>query len=127
MSDFLRWAAQRVVNDQANRFIRLAVVASALISGGILIPLAVAAYWVIPLVFGAGYRGAVPMVWVLAPGSVFLACGQVTADLLRGRNRPIFVAWAQGLAAIFTIILLLMLLPTMGVIGAAVASTIAYG
>jgi Na+-driven multidrug efflux pump len=37
------------------------------------------------------------------------------------------VAWAQGLAAVFTVLLLLALLPVMGVAGAAVASTIAYG
>ena len=92
-----------------------------------LVPLATVAYWVVPLVFGVGYRGAVPLLWILSPGAVFLACGQVTADLLRGRNRPIFVAWSQGLAAIFTIVLLFALLPIVGTAGAAIASTVAYG
>ena len=52
---------------------------------------------------------------------------QVVADLLRGRKRPIMVAWAQGVAAIFTIGLLFALLPFMGVYAAAIASTVAYG
>jgi Na+-driven multidrug efflux pump len=37
------------------------------------------------------------------------------------------VAWAQGLAAVFTVVLLLALLPVVGVAGAAIASTVAYG
>ena len=63
----------------------------------------------------------------LTPGAVFLACGQVVGDLLRGRNHPTVVAWAQGLAAIFTVVLLIALLPIVGVYGAAIASTAAYG
>jgi Na+-driven multidrug efflux pump len=67
------------------------------------------------------------LLWILTPGAVFLACGQVAGDLLRGRNRPGVVAWAQGLAAVFTVVLLLALLPVIGVYGAAIASTVAYG
>ena len=80
-----------------------------------------------PLVFGAGYAGAVPLLWILSPGAVFLACGQVVGDLLRGRNRPAVVAWAQGLAAVFTVVLLIVLLPIIGVYAAAFASTVSYG
>jgi O-antigen/teichoic acid export membrane protein len=93
----------------------------------LLVPFAAVAYWLVPLVFGASYRGAVPLLWILTPGAVFLACGQVTGDLLRGRNRPIVVAWSQGLAAVFTVVLLIALLPLVGVYGAAIASTVAYG
>jgi O-antigen/teichoic acid export membrane protein len=67
------------------------------------------------------------LLWILTPGAVFLACGQVVGDLLRGRNHPTVVAWAQGLAAIFTVVLLIALLPIVGVYGAAIASTAAYG
>jgi O-antigen/teichoic acid export membrane protein len=124
---FPRLASQRNVNGGTQRLLRLAVLGSVALAACILVPLAAVAYWVIPLVFGAAYRGAVPLLWILTPGAIFLACGQVVGDLLRGRNRPIFVAWAQGLAALFTIILLLILLPVIGVSGAAVASTVAYG
>ena len=82
---------------------RHAIVASAGIATAMLVPLALVAYWLIPFLFGAGYRGAVPLLWILTPGAVFLACGQVTGDLLRGRNHPAVVAWAQGLAAVFTV------------------------
>jgi O-antigen/teichoic acid export membrane protein len=124
---FPRLASQPQMTDATHRLLRLAVLGSAGLSVAILVPLAVAAYWMVPLVFGIGYGGAVPLVWILTPGAVFLACGQVVGDLLRGRNRPIVVAWAQGLAAVFTIGLLIALLPLVGVAGAAIASTVAYG
>ncbi len=124
---FPRLAAQRVVTDATRRMQHHAIVASAGIAAAILVPLALVAYWLIPFVFGAGYRGAVPLLWILTPGAVFLACGQVAGDLLRGRNHPAVVAWAEGLAAIFTVVLLIALLPIVGVYGAAIASTAAYG
>jgi O-antigen/teichoic acid export membrane protein len=124
---FPRLAAQERPTAATHRMQRMAVLGSAGMAAAMLVPLAAGAYWIVPLVFGAGYRGAVPLLWILSPGAVFLACGQVTGDLLRGRNRPIIVAWAQGLAAIFTVVLLFALLPLIGVAAAAIASTVAYG
>ena len=124
---FPRLAAQRVITDETRRLQLYAVLSSAVLATTLLAPLVVVAYWLVPLIFGAGYEGTAPLVWILAPGAVFLACGQVVGDLLRGRNHPAVVAWAQGLAAIFTVVLLFALLPVMGVAGAAIASTVAYG
>jgi O-antigen/teichoic acid export membrane protein len=124
---FPRLASQRAVTGGTHRLQRLAVLTSAGLAVAMLVPLAATAYCLVPLVFGPAYRGAVPLLWLLTPGAVFLACGKVTGDLLRGRNRPVIVAWAQGLAAVFTVGLLLALLPVLGVAAAAIASTIAYG
>lgn len=120
-------ASQRSVTIATRRLQRFAVLCSAGITAALLLPLAAGAYWLVPMVFGPAYRGAVPLLWILAPGAVFLACGQVVGDLLRGRNHPLIVAWAQGLAAVFTVALLFALLPLVGVAGAAIASTVAYG
>jgi O-antigen/teichoic acid export membrane protein len=124
---FPRLASQGEVTAATRRLQRLAVIGSAGVAAGILVPLAAVAYWLVPLVFGAAYRGAVPLLWILTPGAVFLACGQVVGDLLRGRSQPGAVAWAEGLAAIFTVALLVALLPVVGVYGAPIASTVAYG
>jgi O-antigen/teichoic acid export membrane protein len=126
---FPRLAAQRATGPEPEpgRLERMAVVSAAGIAAALLIPLAAVAYWAVPLVFGPAYSGAVPLLWVLTPGAVFLACGQVAGDLLRGRGQPSLVAWAQGLAAVFTVLLLLALLPVIGIYGAAIASTISYG
>jgi O-antigen/teichoic acid export membrane protein len=124
---FPRLASQQAVTDATRKMQHRAIVASAGIATAMLVPLALVAYWLIPFLFGVGYRGAVPLLWILTPGAVFLACGQVVGDLLRGRNHPTVVAWSQGLAAIFTVVLLIALLPIVGVYGAAIASTVAYG
>jgi O-antigen/teichoic acid export membrane protein len=104
-----------------------AAAASAGLAGAILLPIAASSYWLIPAVFGPAYRSAVPLVWILTPGGVFLACGQVVGDLLRGLNRPGLVAVAQGVAAAATLVLLFALLPVVGVAAGAIASTVAYG
>ena len=120
-------AARRVVSAGGHQLQWTAVVGSAVAASAILLPIAAIAYWLIPEVFGPAYRGAVPLLWILTPGGIFLACGQVVGDLLRGLNRPGLVAAAQGLAAVFTVILLIALLPSTGVAAAAIASTVAYG
>ena len=124
---FPRLASQATVSDATCRMQRLAIWGGAGIAIGIVVPVAISAYWLVPLVFGPDYRGAVPLLWILAPGAIFLSCSQVVSDLLRGRNHPSVVAWAQGLAAVFTVVLLIALLPVIGVPGAAIASTVSYG
>lgn len=120
-------AAQRQAASPSGQVPRAAMLASAGLASAVLLPLAACAQWLIPLVFGVAYRSAVPLVWLLTPGGVFLACGQVAGDLLRGLGRPRMVAAAEGLAAVFTVVLLIALLPVAGVAAAAIASTIAYG
>ena len=124
---FPRLAGQRDVTNATFQLQRRSVLASAGLAAALIVPLAAASYWLVPLVFGAAYRGAVPMLWMLTPGSVFLACGQVAGDLLMGRHQQAVVAWAQGIAAVFTVALLIALLPLVGVYGAAIASTVSYG
>jgi O-antigen/teichoic acid export membrane protein len=124
---FPRLAARRAAAADGRRLQRAAVIVSAATASGILLPIAVLAYWLIPEVFGPAYRSAVPLLWILTPGGIFLACSGVVGDLLRGLGQPGRVAAAQGLAAVFTVILLLALLPSTGVAAAAIASTVAYG
>jgi O-antigen/teichoic acid export membrane protein len=124
---FPRLAAKRAISAEGRGLQRAAVVVSALTASAILIPIAVIAYWLVPEVFGPAYRGAVPLLWILTPGGIFLACSGVVGDLLRGLGQPGRVATAQGLAAVFTVILLFALLPSTGVAAAAIASTVSYG
>jgi len=124
---FPRLASKCGVTAETRRLQRVAVLGSAGLSIAILAPLAVAAPWVVPAVFGSAYRAAVPLIWVLTPGALFMICGQVVVDLLLGRGHPTVVAWAQSLAAVSTIALLFSLLPFIGVYAAAIASTVSYG
>ncbi|HUN36324.1 MAG TPA: oligosaccharide flippase family protein [Trebonia sp.] len=124
---FPRLAARRGSSASSAGLALTAVAVAAALASAILLPLAASAYWLIPAIFGPGYRAAVPLLWILTPGGVFLACGQVVGDLLRGLGRPGLVGMAQGLTAVCGVILLITLLPVVGVMAAAIASTIAYG
>ncbi len=104
-----------------------AILASAGLAAAILAPIAAIAPWLVPFIFGGAYRGAVPLLWLLTPGGIFLACGQVVANVLRGLGRQGVVARAEGLAVVFTVVMLGSLVPVMGVTGAAIASTVPYG
>ncbi len=122
------WLASRHrVDGLAARMQWLGILGSACVAAAALLPLDLVAPWLIPHVFGPGYGGVVPLLWILTPAGVFLACNQVTGDMLRGRKHPLVVARAQGLAAVFTVTLLVILLPVAGVYGAAIASAVAYG
>ena len=83
---FPRLAAQREMTGVTRQLQRLSLLGGACLAAAMLVPTAVMSYWLVPLVFGASYRGAVPLLWILTPGSVFLACGMVTGDLLKGRR-----------------------------------------
>ena len=124
---FPRLASRQRVDGLAGRMQWLGILGSACGAVVVLVPLDLVAPWLIPRVLGPEYAGVVPLLWALTPAGVFLACNQVTADVLRGRKRPMVVARAEGLAAVFTVILLVALLPVAGVYGAAIASTVAYG
>jgi O-antigen/teichoic acid export membrane protein len=123
---FPRLAAKREMTAATRQLQRLSVLAGGGVAAAILVPLAAVSYWLVPLVFGAAYRGAVPLLWILVPGSIFLACGQVTGDLLRGRRQLKVMVLAEGVAAIFTVALIFALLPLVGVYSAAIASTVSY-
>ncbi len=124
---FPRLAARGAAIEALRRRQLLAIAGSAGIAAGLLLPLGAVAYWTIPLIFGQAFRGAVPLLWLMIPGAVFSACGQVTADLLRGSSKLPAVALAQGSAAIVLVALTIALLPFTGVKGCAIAYTVSYG
>ena len=85
---FPRLASRKRVDGLAARMQWLGILGSACVAAGALVPLDLVAPWLIPRVFGPGYAGVVPLLWILTPAGVFLACNQVTGDILRGRKQP---------------------------------------
>lgn len=84
------------------------------------------ALWVVPLLFGAPYRGAVVPLWILLPGVVCYAVQTILQNDLAGRDYPaaLPVAWAAALA--LNVTLNVALLPRLGIAAAAASSTAAY-
>ncbi len=123
---FPRLASELAATAGTLRLQRSAILGRAGLAVAMLVPLAVSAPWLVPLVFDAACREAIPLIWILTPGSVCLTSAQVIGSLLQGQGHPTVVGWAQSLAAFVTIALLFALLPSPGVNAAAIASTVSY-
>ncbi len=90
------------------------------------IPLAVGASFVIPILFGQVFTGAVLPARILLIGLAAEGVGGVVTAFLFGRGRPGLNSLAAGAGVLVTLVLDLILIPRYGAVGAAVASSAAY-
>jgi len=81
---------------------------------------------VLPLIFGAEFRGAIPAALVLAVAGAVTGMNAVGSECLRGLGRPrgLLAAECAGLAV--TCVAVPVLIPLWGIVGAAVASLASY-
>lgn len=119
--------ARSASEEHARRTERVTIVGATISSVVIVAVLAAFSSTIVPFVFGRQFSQAVGALWLLAPGAVFLSLNLVLAQVLQGRGRPLFTSVGEGIGAMSTIVLLLILIPRFGIRGAAVASSIAYG
>ena len=76
---------------------------------------------------GSAYAAAyVPLLWML-PGLVFSGFGSVLNTKLAGQGYPSVTMWSPALALGVNLVLNLALIPAMGLRGAALSTSIAYG
>jgi O-antigen/teichoic acid export membrane protein len=87
---------------------------------------AVFAPFVLVLGYGAGFRPALVPLLILLPSMWFLGTGNLISGDLRGRGRPGLASLLKGVTAALTVALDFALIPSFGVVGAAVASCITY-
>ena len=76
--------------------------------------------------YGHAYDRAILPFFIILPGIWFLGAGLLVGNDLSGRNRPALASTLSGVAVAVTVILDLVLIPPFGVVGAAVASLVAY-
>ncbi len=77
--------------------------------------------------FGAKFTGSVLACRILLPGTAFLGLRQVLYEGARALGKPAIPSYAEGFGTLVTISALYLLLPRYGFVGAAIASTLAYG
>jgi len=90
------------------------------------IPLIVFGQLAIRILFTEAFADAyVPMLWLL-PGVVLLGGAKVLCNDLAGRGYPHYNSIVAGVGLIATVALDLLLIPRLGVAGAAIASSVSY-
>lgn len=77
-------------------------------------------------IFGDAFAGSVKQLRILAPGAFGVVALKLFANALTAQRKPMFANAALGVGFLLTIGLDLALIPRLGGVGAAIASTVAY-
>ncbi len=111
-----RWAKAKSVA----KWIALATAVTAVIAGLLAKP-------VVGLLYGEAFIPAVePFLWLL-PGIVLLGINTIFMNYFAAEGMPSVAVWSPGVASGVNIGLNLVLLPRIGIVGASIASSVAYG
>ncbi len=108
--------------DLSRQLCRLTLAGAAVVGLGV----GVLSPFVLRYVFGPAFMGALPMALILLVGTVPNGAGGVLNTSVSAHGRPDLAARGEGLALIVTVGGLAVALPTLGGIGAALVSTVAY-
>lgn len=87
---------------------------------------AATAAWIVPAIFGEPYQGAALPLSILLPGVWCMSLQTLLANDLAGRDYPVFLPWMWFVLLVVNLGLNLLWLPSLGIAGAALSSTIAY-
>jgi O-antigen/teichoic acid export membrane protein len=81
---------------------------------------------IISIIYSSAFLAAYAPMLALLPGVVLLGGAKVLSNEIAGRGNPQYNSINAGLALVITVVLDLLLIPQYGVLGAALASSIAY-
>lgn len=96
-----------------------------LVSGAVIVILSP---WLVPIVFGEAFSSASSLIAVMVPFTAAFATVQVTFPYFFNRlHRPLIQSLVIGTTAAVDVVLVILLAPRYGAMGAAAASAIAYG
>jgi O-antigen/teichoic acid export membrane protein len=107
---------------RAGRLIRRA----GMLTAGAVIPLWLAAGFVLPAFYGSSFDAAVTPARIILLGLVLDGVAGMIIGLLYGIGRPGLNSWAMAAGLAVTVVLDFLLIPRLGATGAAIASAIAY-
>ncbi|PYU01234.1 MAG: hypothetical protein DMG38_04255 [Acidobacteria bacterium] len=122
---FPRVASQRLAAAGAETLgqtIRLGILACACVGGVVLILAPVG----IPLLFGARFAPAIPAALILTVAGAVLGLNVILEEGVRGLGDTRVILWSELAGLVTTIAALALLLRPLGIVGAAIASLLAY-
>lgn len=112
-------------SDEVNRYFRKAIDYSLMLA----LPCIVMCFGIagdfVPLFFGSGYEPVIQLMWILCPLFIILNLGQMFGNFLVASNNENKYTTGVVAAAIINFMLNLLLIPSHGSLGAAVATLIA--
>ncbi|MCF8568262.1 polysaccharide biosynthesis C-terminal domain-containing protein [Alicyclobacillus tolerans] len=83
--------------------------------------------WLLPLSFGWRYAGAVAPFFILLPGLIFKAASNIVIQYATNTlGEPKISIWMNGVSVLINAVFCVILLPAIGLLGGASASTISY-
>lgn len=112
--------------EEANRSTPVICRNTLFITVGAALLLFVLGKYLITLFFGPAFLPALKPLWILLPGIVALSICKVLSNEITGRGKPLINTAAAGVSLAVNIPLNLLLIPRIGISGAALASTISY-
>jgi O-antigen/teichoic acid export membrane protein len=115
-SDQERWRFARVVAQWVGLMM--------LVIAGVL---ALVAEPLVALLYGRSFLPAVPALIWLMPGIVMLSINTIYMNYFASIGMPLITIYSPASAAILNIVLNIKLIPKYGIVGASIASTVAYG
>lgn len=107
---------------EAARYLRLTVLIGVLACTAV----AVSAPFGIPLLYGPSFRGSLVPLLLLLPGTVALAIISSSTATLLVLNRPGLSSLAELLGLVITVVGLIVVLGPLGILGAALVSSLSY-
>lgn len=111
-----RWAKARSIT----KWVALVMILVAVVAALLARPLVL-------LLFGRAFLPAVSAFLWLLPGIVLLGVNTILMNYFAAEGMPPIAIWSPGLASAANLALNFALLPALGIIGASIASTVAYG
>jgi O-antigen/teichoic acid export membrane protein len=81
---------------------------------------------IVLVLFGRQFLGSVKPLLVLLPGILGLTISKILCSDLAGRGKPQYLTYISSISVVLTIGLDFLLIPRIGILGAAMASSVAY-
>jgi len=118
----------RLANDISGRQSQVPVVFryTAVISTGSMLVIGMFGAPAMLVFFGWDYYGAIPSFLLLLPGIAVLGAASVLSSDLAAREKPKYSVWIGCIILVVNIVFSFVLIPSMGIAGAALASSIAF-
>jgi O-antigen/teichoic acid export membrane protein len=112
--------------DRALRMCRRLALGTLALSVVATIPVAALAPWLLATLFGDGFAAGSSACRILLAAAVFLAFSRVLGSMLKALGKPLRAGEGDAAGLAVTIVALAVLLPLAGIVGAAIASLLAY-